>query len=119
MFFKSFYTLLFFIVFSFLFALAALITAFICSPKTKNSTKTTTYECGITPSGDAKINFSIKYYLYAILFIVFEIETLFLFPIAVIFKKMETFILIEVIFFLITLGLGFIYSYKKNMLEWK
>ena len=68
MFFKSFYTLLFFIVFSFLFALAALITAFICSPKTKNSTKTTTYECGITPSGDAKINFSIKYYLYAILF---------------------------------------------------
>lgn len=119
MFFKSFYTFIFFIIFSALFGIATLIASFVCEPKTNNPNKKTNYECGIIPIGNATINFSIKYYLYAILFIIFEIETIFLFPIATAFHKIETFILVEILLFILTLAIGFIYAYKKKLLEWK
>jgi len=108
-----------FVAFSVLFAVAALVTAFICQPKAPTSNKKSTYECGMEPVGEGQINFSIKYYMFAILFIIFEVEALFLFPWAVMFKKLGFFALVEAFVFVAILVLGLAYAWKKNYLEWK
>lgn len=108
-----------FIVFSVAFAVAALVVSFIVRPKAPSEGKKSTYECGMTPIGDGQINFSIKYYMFAILFIIFEIEAVFLFPWAVVFKKLGLFALIEAFIFIAILLLGLAYAWKKDLLEWK
>lgn len=108
-----------FVLFSILFACAALIVAFICSPKDSYKNKTSTYECGMEPVGEGQINFSVKYYMFAILFIIFEVEALFLFPWAVVFKKLGFFALMEAFIFIFVLFLGLFYAWKKDLLEWQ
>ena len=108
-----------FIIFSILFACAALITAFICRPKASYDKKTSTYECGMEPVGEGQINFNVKYYMFAILFIIFEVEALFLFPWAIVFKKLGVFALVEAFIFILILFLGLFYAWKKDLLEWR
>lgn len=116
---NGFGTFFAFVAFSMLFAVAALVTAFICQPKDSYPNKTTTYECGMEPIGDGQSGFSIKYYMYAILFIIFEVEALFLFPWAVVFKRLGFFALMEAFIFIAILFLGLFYAWKKNLLEWR
>ncbi|MGE5180382.1 MAG: NADH-quinone oxidoreductase subunit A [Bacteroidota bacterium] len=76
------------------------------------------YECGITPVGNARERFHARFYLVAMLFIVFDIEIVFLYPWAVVFKQLRLFGLIEMAVFLFILILGFVYVWGKGALEW-
>jgi NADH-quinone oxidoreductase subunit A len=81
--------------------------------------KLATYECGNEPIGDARGRFPIKFYLIAILFIVFDIEVVFLYPWAVVYKKLAWFGLIEMGIFLLILLAGYFYILKKGALKWE
>ena len=108
-----------FIMFSIAFAIAALVLSWLVQPKAPNKTKKTTYECGMNLFGDSRVQFSVKYYLYALLFIIFDIEAVFLFPWAVAYNKLGLFALIEALIFIIILVVGLVYAWKKDILKWQ
>ena len=83
-----------FVVLSTLFALAAIIAGFVCSVKSPCEEKSSTYECGMKLFSDARLQFDIKFLNYAILFLVFDVETIFLFPFAIAFSQLKLFALI-------------------------
>ena len=89
------------------------------STKSDNKQKQDPYECGVETIGPTWVQFKVGYYLFAILFLVFDIEVAFLVPWAVVFKEMGTVALVEIIIFLVILGLGLIYAIKKRALEWE
>lgn len=80
--------------------------------------KVSAYECGFNPFGDARNKFEIRYYLVAILFIIFDLELLFLFPWIICFNSLTIYGLSVMIFFLIILTLGFIYEWNEGALDW-
>ena len=83
-----------------------------------NKVKLEPYECGIEPITDARDRYSIRYYLVAMLFVIFDVETVFMFPWAVIFDKLLLFGLIEMIVFIFILVVGYYYAWQKGALEW-
>lgn len=90
-------------------------------PKSKNKIKMGVYECGVPPIGDARRRFSVKFYLVAILFLLFDVEAVFFYPWAVVYKKflsVNSFILFEMIAFVVILLVGYIYILRKGALEW-
>ncbi|MGV8946916.1 MAG: NADH-quinone oxidoreductase subunit A [Lutibacter sp.] len=89
------------------------------SHKSDNPQKREPYECGIPTIGPTWIQFKVGYYLFAILFLIFDIEIAFLVPWAVVYKEVGTVALIEIIVFLVILGLGLLYAYKKRALQWE
>ena len=76
------------------------------------------YECGIEPLTDARDRYSIRYYLIAMLFVIFDVETVFMFPWAVIFDKLLLFGLIEMLVFIFILVVGYYYAWQKGALDW-
>lgn len=92
---------------------------YLLGPKRPNPEKTSPYECGFEPFGDARMPFDVRYYLVAILFIIFDLETAFLVPWAVVFRKLGWFGLAAMGIFLGILVIGFIYEWKKGALEWE
>lgn len=108
-----------FVILSLLFAVAMLVTAYIVQPKYKREIKFQTYECGLNPNQSARIKFDAKYYIFAILFLLFDVETIFLFPWAVIYNKIGLFALLEGILFILVLGIGLFYAIKRKLLEWQ
>ncbi len=108
-----------------LFALAAgfsLFTLFLSSLIGKRSAtpqKMLPYECGMDPVGQARKPYSVKFYMIAMIFIVFDIEAVFLYPWAVIFKELKIFGLVEMAVFIAVLLVGFIYVWKKGALDWE
>lgn len=107
-----------FIILSALFAIAMVIAGFICQYRKKSSVKDSTYECGIQPNSDAWIQFDIKYFHYAIVFLVFDIETIFLYPFAVSVNELGLFAIIEAFVFVGLLLFGLIYAIQKKVLSW-
>ena len=87
--------------------------------KSRNMRKLAPYECGIVPESDARERFPVKFYLIAILFIIFDLETVFLYPWAIILKKMKMFAFIEMAVFIGILLLGYLYIIKKGALKWE
>ncbi len=87
-------------------------------PRRSNKIKDAAYECGIDPVGSARLRFSVKYYIIAMLFILFDIEAIFLYPWAVMFQQLRLFGLLEMFTFLGFLILGYIYLWKRGALEW-
>jgi NADH-quinone oxidoreductase subunit A len=83
-----------------------------------SSEKLMAYECGNIPVGDARRRFPIKFYIIAMVFIIFDIEAMFLYPWAVIYKRLKLFGLIEMVVFIAILLIGFLYIWKKGALEW-
>ncbi len=83
-----------------------------------NKVKLEPYECGIEPVTDARDRYSIRYYLVAMLFVIFDVETVFMFPWAVIFNKLLLFGLIEMVVFIFILVVGYYYAWQKGALEW-
>ena len=81
--------------------------------------KLSPYECGVQPIGDARGRFSVKFYLIAILFIIFDIEVVFLYPWAVIYRKLKLFGLVEMGIFILILLVGYFYIIKKGALKWE
>lgn len=98
---------------------AALIIAALISPKSYSLQKGKAYECGIPTRGESMMQFKVGYYLFAILFLMFDVETVFLFPWAVVCKTLGTAGLISVGIFLAVLILGLAYAWRKGALEWK
>lgn len=87
-------------------------------PKKKTKNKEESFECGIESQGNARTPFSVKYFLTAILFVLFDVEVIFMYPWAVNFKQLGLFGFIEMLLFMMFLLLGFIYIIKKGALEW-
>ena len=88
------------------------------APKNPDSEKLSPYECGFDPFDDSRSRFEVKFYLVAILFIIFDLEIVFLFPWAIAFKDLGLFGFFSMMFFLAILTIGFIYEWKKGALEW-
>ena len=89
------------------------------SPRSFNPQKGEAYECGIPTRGKSWMQFKVGYYLFAILFLMFDVETVFLFPWAVVVQDLGIYGLVSIIFFLIILVLGLAYAWRKGALEWK
>ena len=98
---------------------AALIIGKLLAPKSTNAQRGEPYECGIPTRGTSWMQFKVGYYLFAILFLMFDVETVLLFPWATIMKSLGTMGLVSVAFFLLVLVLGLAYAWKKGALEWK
>ncbi len=91
----------------------------VLGPRSANKEKSEAYECGFEAFEDARMKFDVRYYLIAILFIIFDLEIAFLFPWAVVFKQIGLVAMIEMGSFLLLLILGFVYCWKKGALEWE
>lgn len=89
------------------------------SPKSYNPQKGEPYECGIPTRGESMSQFRVGYYLFAILFLMFDVETVFLYPWAVVMRSMGTAGLISIAVFFSILVLGLVYAWRKGALEWK
>ena len=87
-------------------------------PHRPTARKLSPYECGMTPTGDARQRFSVKFYLVAMVFILFDVEIVFLYPWAIIFHELRMFGFIEMILFLALVLAGFAYLWKKGALDW-
>jgi NADH-quinone oxidoreductase subunit A len=87
-------------------------------PHKPNETKSGTYESGNIPVGESQIRFNIRYYLFALMFVIFDVETAFLYPWAVAYDKLGLFALIEMMIFVGLLVVGLIYAWKKKVLKW-
>lgn len=107
--------------FLFSFALACIIIGlpFVVAPQKPDAEKISAYECGFDPFDDARGKFDIRFYLVAILFIIFDLEVTFLFPWAVSLNKIGMFGFWTMMIFLIILTIGFIYEWQKGALEWE
>ena len=92
---------------------------FILSPHKPDKEKLSPYECGFEAFGDARMKFDVRYYLVAILFIIFDLEIAFLFPWAIVLKDIGMFGYVAMLIFLGILVIGFIYEWKKGALEWE
>ena len=89
------------------------------APSKQNSVKEEAFECGIPTQGPSWLQFKVGYYLFAILFLIFDVETVFIFPWATVMKEMGMVAFIEILIFFIILGLGLIYAWKKDALKWE
>src|SRR6202050_4517421 len=92
--------------------------SFVIGRKVKNRVKDMPYECGIAPTGDARGRFSVKFYLVAMLFILFDIEAIFLYPWAVIYKQLKMFGFLEMLTFMVLSLAGLFFIWKKGVLDW-
>ena len=88
-------------------------------PRKPNPTKYTTYECGMETTGRSRIQFNFRYYFFALLFVIFDIQVVFLYPWAVELKQLKVFALVEVLAFVLILTAGFVYAWRKGVLKWK
>ena len=100
------------------FALFTLIVSTVLHPRKYNKVKLEPYECGIEPATDARDRYSIRYYLVAMLFVIFDVETVFMFPWAVVLDRLALFGLIEMFLFILILVIGYVYAWRKGALEW-
>ena len=107
-----------FLLIGLVFPTVPLVAAFFLSPKKPNLLKNETYECGVETVGETWVQFKAQYYIFALMFVVFDVETVFLFPWAVAFKAMPLFMVVEGVFFIALLAGGLIYTWRKGALEW-
>ncbi|KIV53572.1 MULTISPECIES: NADH-quinone oxidoreductase subunit A [Aneurinibacillus] len=87
-------------------------------PSNPTEEKRKTYESGVDPVGSSWVQFNVKYYIFALLFVIFDVETVFLYPWAVAYDSLGLFALVEMLIFITLLIIGLIYAWKKKVLEW-
>jgi len=92
--------------------------SYILGHKVRNRVKDMPYECGIPPTGSARERFSVKFYLVGMLFILFDIEAIFLYPWAVVYRELKMFAFFEMLVFIALVLAGFFYIWKKGALDW-
>src|SRR6266699_167237 len=107
-----------FIALAFAFPIVTLLVAKLVRPQTGGRGKLMPYECGVDPDSDARQRYAIRYYVVAILFVIFDVETIFLFPWAIIYRQLALFGLVEMLIFLAILIVGYIWIIKKGALDW-
>jgi len=101
------------------FPLAPLIIARLLAPRRPTQTKNDTYECGLTSKGDAWVQFRVGYYIYALMYVIFAVETVFLYPWAVAFGGLSFGAFIAMMIFVALLVEGLVYAWAKGALDWK
>ncbi len=98
---------------------AGMLVSHLAAPRSKNIQKEEPYECGIPTQGTSWIQFRVGYYLFAIIFLIFDVETVFIFPWAVVMKDIGLAAFVEILIFLGILGIGLLYAWKKGALKWE
>ena len=107
-----------FIVLSPIFPAAPVFLNQLLGPKKPNPIKQQTYECGIETVGSSWVQFKVQYYIYALVFVIFDIEAVFLFPIAAAYDQLALFAIVEVVLFVVLLAMGLAYAWGRGALEW-
>ncbi|WP_138753743.1 NADH-quinone oxidoreductase subunit A [Paenibacillus sinopodophylli] len=107
-----------FIVLGILLPVVALTVGRLLRPNKPNDRKQATYESGNVPIGEGQVQFNIRYYLFALMFVIFDVETVFLYPWAVAYHKLGLFVLVEMIIFAGMLLIGLLYAWKKRVMKW-
>ena len=107
-----------FILVAFGFAMVTLVISRLLAAHKPSQVKLEPYECGIEVDSDARDRYSVRYYLIAMLFVIFDVETVFMFPWAVMLDRLAIFGLIEMFLFIAILLVGYFYAWKKGALEW-
>ena len=97
---------------------APIILAGLLAPRRSSPEKSEVYECGIETVGDTWIQFRASYYIFALIFVVFDVEAVFLFPWAVAYQQMQLYMVLEGVLFLLILAAGLLYAWRKGALEW-
>jgi NADH-quinone oxidoreductase subunit A len=116
--FSTFFPIFFLLIFATVLAFGFFVMSFLFGKKSKGEAKGDPYESGVMPTGTTKERFSVKFYLIAILFIVFDIEVVFLYPWAVIYDKLGVFGFVEMLVFVLILLVGYFYILGKGALKW-
>ncbi len=112
-------TLFAFAVVGVLFAAVTLAAAYLFRPRVEDPIKRTTYECGMPAAGTTEVQTNIRFYVYALIFVIFEVETLFVYPWAVEARSLGAFAVVEMMIFLAILFLGLVYAWRKGALAWE
>ncbi len=116
---NNYLTIIIFLAIALILSLGFLILNFAFSPKNPDPEKLSAYECGFEPFNDSRMEFDIRFYLVAILFIIFDLEIAFLFPWAITLGNIGIFGFFSMMLFLFILTIGFIYEWKKGALDWE
>ena len=116
---NNYLTIIIFLAIALILSLGFLILNFAFSPKNPDPEKLSAYECGFEPFSDSRMEFDIRFYLVAILFIIFDLEIAFLFPWAITLGNIGLFGFLSMMLFLFILTIGFIYEWKKGALDWE
>ena len=115
---KDYFPIILFLIIALGLSCAFIVINFILSPKNPDPEKLSAYECGFEPFEDSRMEFDVRFYLVAILFIIFDLEIAFLFPWAIVVHQIGLVGLVAMAIFLLILVVGFIYEWKKGALEW-
>ena len=108
-----------FLVVAFVFGIGAFIASSLLAPRIKTSQTRTTYECGMEPFSDAWSRFTMVYYVYALMFLAFGVDVLYLFPVALVYgENFHGREVIELVIFVLILSLAIVYAWKKSIFEW-
>lgn len=107
-----------FLLFGFLIPAGAFLTNRLLAPRHPNPEKLGAYECGLPADTDNSLPYNVRYYMFALLFVVFDVETVFLYPWAVAFHQLGFFAFVEMVIFIGILVVGLAYAWKKRLLEW-
>ena len=113
-----YFPILFFVFVALVFGVWSLVVSYLVQPKYPEPEKLTTYECGSEPFSDARMPFPVRYYIFAMLFVIFDIEVIFLYPWAVVFTKIKLIGLIEMLVFIGLFLVAYVYAWRKGALEW-
>ena len=108
-----------FVLFAIVFPLLPIVLAHFVAPKKPSAIKIASYECGLEAQGDSWIQFRVQYYIYALIFVIFDVETIFIYPWAVSFQRLGLFAFVEMILFIAILAVGLVYAWQKKILEWE
>lgn len=108
-----------FMVIAIVFPALPVVIAMVVRPRKPNALKNETYECGIETVGDTWVQFKVQYYIFALVFLVFDVETLFLLPWAVAYGVLQFYMVLEMVLFLLILAGGLLYVWRKGALEWQ
>ena len=116
---ENYFPILLFIAVGILVGLVPMLAGWVLGPQRPDAEKNSPYECGFEAFEDARMKFDVRYYLVAILFILFDLEIAFLFPWAIVLKEIGMFGFVAMAIFLVILTVGFIYEWMKGALEWE
>src|SRR5229473_4525090 len=113
-----YFPILLFIFVALAFGVATLLLSYLVQPKYPEPEKLTTYECGSEPFSDARMPFPVRYYIIAMLFVIFDIEIVFIYPWAIAFNRIGVIGMVEMLIFIALFVVGYVYAWKKGALEW-
>jgi len=115
---SRYFPILLFVGIAMAFGVVTLVLSYVVQPKYPEAEKLSAYECGSEPFSDARMPFPVRYYIFAMLFVIFDIEVIFLYPWAVVYGQIGLFGLVEMLVFIALFLVAYVYAWRKGALEW-